>query len=168
MTADINILLLIPLVSILLYCIPVCYLDVRYREVNNWYWLPLVLVNLPGTAYLYVEGWYPWYCLIISLITVGIFAAMVQIDLLNGADFIFLSFIALFWIINPHPFPHGIQVQFYVYLLVSMILTSGCILLLNYVRGERKGWVAMMQDYPRGVPYMLTISLAFILSYLWG
>jgi hypothetical protein len=93
---------------------------------------------------------------------------MVRLDLLNGADFLFLVFIALFWIVNPNPFPHGIQVQFYIYLIVAMLVTAGAVFLINYLKGERKGWIEMMQDYPRGVPYMLTISFAFVMSYLWG
>jgi Flp pilus assembly protein protease CpaA len=168
MTDLINILLLVPLVSILIYIIPVCYLDVRYREVNNWYWLPLLIVNVPTAVYLYVSVWYPWYCLLISLIIIGIFAFMVRIDFLNGADFIFLACIALFWIVNPHPLPHSIQIQFYLYLLISMLVTAAAVLCLNYLRGERKSWIAMMQEYPRGVPYILPVSFAFVLSYLLG
>jgi len=168
MTELINILLLVPLVSILLYIIPMCYLDAKYREVNHWYWLPIILVNVPVTAYLYVEGWYPWYAFVISLIICGIFLVVMRLGLLNGADFLFLAFVALFWIVNPHPFPHGIQAQFYIYLIVSMLVTAGMILAINYMKGERKGLVAMMQDYPGGVPYMLTISLAFILSWRLG
>ena len=164
----IDILLLIPLVSILLYIPILCYLDIRYREIEHWYWLPLVLVNVPVVVYLYVEGWYPWYAFVISLITCGIFLVVMKLGLLNGADFLFLLFISLFWIVNPNPWPHGIQFQFYVYLMVAMLVSAGGVLVLNYLRGERKGWIPMMQDYPRGVPYMLTISLAFILSYLLG
>lgn len=166
--ALIDTLLLVPLVSVLLYIIPLCYLDIRYREVEHWYWLPLVLVNVPVMVYLYVSEWYPWYAFVISVVTCGIFLAVMKLGLLNGADFMFLIFIALFWIVNPYPLPHGIQAQFYVYLIVAMLVTSGCILGINYVKGERKGLVAMMQDYPRGVPYMLTVSLAFVLSWRLG
>lgn len=164
----INILLLIPLVSILLYIIPLCYLDIRYREVEHWYWLPLVLVNVPVMVYLYVSEWYPWYAFVISVVTCGIFLAVMRLGLLNGADFLFLVFISLFWIVNPNPWPHGIQAQFYVYLIVAMLVTAGAVLTVNYLKGERKGLVAMMQDYPRGIPYMLTISLAFVMSWVWG
>ena len=168
MTELINTLLLVPLVSIMAYIFPLCVLDIWYREVENYYWLPLVLVNVPVAAYLYVEGWYPWYCFLISIVTIGIFAAMVWFDLLMGADFWFLAFISLFWIVNPNPFPHGIQAQFYVYLIASMLLTAIAVLVVNYLRGERKGVLAMVQDYPRGVPYILTISLAFVLELFVG
>jgi hypothetical protein len=168
MTELVNTLLLVPLVTILAYIFPVCALDIWYREVENKYWIPLLVVNTPVAAYLYVEGWYPIYCLAISVVIIGIFAAMVWFDFLNGADFWFLAFIAMFWIVNPNPFPHGIQVQFYVYLIVAMLITAGAVLVVNYFKGDRKGLVAMMQDYPRGIPYMLTISLAFVMSYFWG
>jgi Flp pilus assembly protein protease CpaA len=161
-------LLLIPLYSILLYIVPLCYLDLKYREVNNWYWLPLVLVNAPVTAYMYWYGWYPWYCLLTSIIITGIFAVMVLIDFLNGADFLFLLFITFFWIINPNPWPHGIQLQFYFYLLTAMAITAIITFSLN-CRAKRYGsWIEMINNYPRGVPFMLSISLAFILSYLLG
>jgi len=168
MTELVNILLLVPLVSILLYIIPMCYLDIKYREVNHWYWTPLVLVNVPVAAYLYVEGWYPPYAFAISLVTCGIFFTVLKLGLLNGADFLFLIFIALFWIVNPNPWPHGIQAQFYIYLIVAMLVTAGVVLAINYMKGERKGLVAMMQDYPRGVPYMLPISFGFLLSLVIG
>lgn len=164
-----NTLLLIPVVSIMAYIFPLCVLDVWYREVENWYWLPLILVNFPGMLYFYYTGLYPIYCLAISLVTIGIFAYMVRIDLLNGADFIFLSLIALFWIVNPNPWPHGVQLQFYVYLIVAMLITAAVLPFANYLRGKRSDSLyEMMSNYPRGVPYMLTISFAFVLSYLWG
>ena len=168
MTELINTLLLIPVVTIMAYIVPVCLLDIWYREVENWYWVPLIVVNVPVAAYLYVSGWYPWYCLLISLVIVGIFAALVELHLLNGADFIFLACIALFWIVNPNPFPHGIQLQFYFYLLTAMALAGLGAFILNLLADRKGTWIEMVSTIPGGIPFMLPISLAFVMSYLWG
>ena len=162
-------LLLVPLCSIMAYLFPVCVLDIKYREVNPFLWAPLLIVNVPVMVYLYVSEWYPWYCFLISLVTCGIFYAIWKTDLLQGADYLFLSFIALFWIVNPHnPWPHGIQIQFYFYLLATMAVTAVLVFIYN-VWSDRKGtWIQMLQDYPRGIPFMLPISLAFVLSYFLG
>jgi hypothetical protein len=169
MTDCINTLLLIPLCSIMAYLVPLCVFDIYYREVNHWYWLPLVFVNVPVMAYLYFTGWYPWYCFLISIIVIGVFSAMVKVGLLNGADFLFLLFISLFWIVNPHPLPHGVQIQFYFYLLVAMLITAGILPIANYLRGVKSDSILeLMSTYPRGVPFMLPVSFAFCLSYLVG
>jgi Flp pilus assembly protein protease CpaA len=151
------------------YIVPLCILDIELREVNHWYWTPLVLVNLPVMIYMYYTGSYPWWCFLISLIIIGIFAAMTKLGLLNGADFMFLLFISLFWIVNPNPWPHGIQVQFYFYLLVAMLLTAAVLPFANYLRGVKSDNILeLMSTYPRGVPFILPISLGFVLSYAVG
>jgi len=163
-------LLLIPLISIMTYLIPICVFDILDREVEPLYWIPLLIINIPVMIYLYLTEWYPWYCFVISLVTIFIFSAMFKLELLQGADYLFLSFISMFWIVNPHnPWPHGVQIQFYIYLMIAMLITAAILPFANYLRGVTSdNLLEMMSTYPRGVPFMLPISAAFLLSYLFG
>lgn len=166
---DDHIAILVPVISFLIYIPILCYLDIRSREVDHWIWLPLVIPNSIIAAYMYLIGSYPWYSLLISLIVIGIFFYCQKNHLIEGADYIFLCCITMFFVVNPFPYAHGLmQIPFYIYLIVSMMVTALGVLAYNYLAGNRWGLVDMMSRYPRGIPFMLPISAAFIVTLLWG
>ena len=157
----------------LLYIPVLCYLDLRYREVEPRYWWPLLIVCIPITGSMYLSDQYPWFSLLISIVMCGIFYAVFRFGYLEGADFLFLCFISAFWVVNPNPWPHGLmQVIFYIYLIVAMLITAGYIMVYNINRGylvrSIPDMVRLFSDYPNGFPFMLPISLAFVLSVVLG
>lgn len=153
-----------------LFYIPVlCYLDIRYREIDHRTWIGIFLIGTPITSYLYISGLYPLTSLILSVIMAAIFYYAYTRHYIEGADFMFLFWITMFWVVNPFPVPHGpMQIIFYLYLVVTMIITAGVVLAYNYAKGNRWGLVEMMSCYPGGVPFILPISAAFILSVVMG
>jgi len=164
-----NILLQIPIISLLLYVPVVCYADLKWREIPHLWWLPLWAVNVPVMVWFYLVGFYPIYALPISLIMAGIFWTMHQFDYLQGADTLWLWAISLFFVLNPVPILHGPeQFIFYLYLMAMMILTAPVLFFLNALQGIRGNLYIMMSNWPRGVPLVLPISAAFLLTVVLG
>jgi len=164
MIAD-NILILFPVISFLIYVPILCYLDIKEREVEHWVWLPLVIPNAILLAYMHYINSYPWYSFVISLIMCGIFFYCQKRELIGGADFIYLCCISLFFVVNPFPYPHGLmQIPFYIYIMIAMAVTALATLAYNYISGNRWTVFEMMSRYPRGIPFMLPISVAFLLT----
>ena len=158
-------LLWIILAMFLAYIPVLCYLDLKYREVNHWIWTPMFLIGTCITVYMYIQGYYLLDTLVGTLLSILIFYVLMETDYIQGADFLFLSFITAFWIINPYPINHGMmQLIFFIDLLTIMILTSLVVLIYNIVKGNRWGLIKMMNTYPRGLPYMIPISVAFLMS----
>jgi Flp pilus assembly protein protease CpaA len=158
------------IVLVFLCYIPVlCYLDIRYRQIDHKIWILLFLIGTPITAYLYTSQMYPVISLIISLIMAAIFYFAYLHNYLQGADFMYLFWITMFWVVNPFPVPHGLmQIIFYLYLMIVMILTAPVILVYNYLKGHRWGLVDMMSSFQGGIPFIIPISVAFVLSVMFG
>jgi hypothetical protein len=164
-----TILLQIPVISLLIYVPVVCYADLKWREIPHLWWLPLWAVNVPVMVWLYSIGLYPIYALPISLIMAAIFWTMHQFDYIQGADLIWLWAISLFFVLNPVPFLHGPeQLIFYLYLMAMMILTAPVLFFLNLARGSHGTLKEMMSEWPRGVPLVLPISAALLLTVVLG
>jgi hypothetical protein len=164
-----EILIRLPVAILLVYVPFICILDLKWREIPPAIWLPLWIVNVPTVSYLYLAGFYPWYALPFSLIMCGIFRAMYSRGLIHGADVYWLWAVSLFFVVNPFPVPHGIeQFPFYVFLITTMMLTAGILLWANYRAGRRGTVVQMLSNYPGGVPLVLPISAAFLLTVVFG
>jgi hypothetical protein len=163
-------LLLVPVLSILAYLPYLIACDIATREVPYNAWLPLIAVNvLPLVYFLIIPDGYPWYSLVISAVMIAVFYVVMLRGLLQGADFIFLAVISLFWVVNPFPWPHGLmQIIFYIDLFIVMILTAFCILVYNIAAGNRWGIIDMMSKYPRGIPFIIPIAAAFVMSVMFG
>lgn len=170
MTSLIDTLLWINLVVILIYIPVLCYLDVRYREVNPILWAPMLLICGGITAYLYLTGFYPWYSLVISLVMCLIFHLVFRSGYIEGADYLFLCGISMFWVMTPvGGYAHGLmQLLFYPYLIAAMAITALLVFAYNLLKGSRLDIVTMMSYYPGGVPFMLPISAAFVMSVVMG
>lgn len=167
----IEFLIWIPVLSILDYIPLVCWLDTKCREVQPVYWAPLVAINMPGFVVLYLTGTYPWYSLAISLVMCFIFWAMAA-RLIGGTDYIFMCLISLFFVVSPLPYPPGhnglMQPMFYCTLILCMMVTCMAVFAYNWIAGNRWTFWKMIQDYPRGIPFILPISAAFLLALAWG
>jgi hypothetical protein len=166
MTPFIEILIRLPVISLLAYIPFVCYLDVKRRTVPLFLWLPLWLVNVPVAVYLYREGLYPAAAIPLSLIICAFLYLAMRVGAyqnLNGDDLLYLWAISAFFITNPFPVPHGIAfLPFYIYLVTAMLCTVPVVAFLN-LRAGRRGL-----QYPGGIPMMLPISAALIMTVVWG
>lgn len=166
-TADI--LLWINFLVLLAYVPVVCYLDIKYREVHPYLWIPMVIVCTPIISYMLASGYYPWYTLMISFVMIVVFKAAMMKHYIEGADFLYLSLISLYWVVTPVGWVHGLmQVQFYIYLLFVSFITATVILAYNYLSDNRWDIAMMMSEYKNGIPYMVPISAAFLLSVVFG
>jgi hypothetical protein len=164
-----EIMVRVPITTLLLYVPVICWLDLRDREIPHELWIPLWVVNIPALYYLYRAGYYPLAALPISLVMCGIFYVMNARGSIEGADMLWLWAISLFFVINPWPVPHGImQPVFYIYLIVIMILTAGVLLVLNYRKGYRDTMVQMMSRWDNGVPFVVPISAALVATVVFG
>lgn len=162
-------LLWINLVAFLCYIPVVCYLDIKYREVDPRYWIPLVVVCLPILLYTIMWELVPWYSLVISGVMILIFHSAMRLRCLEGADFLFLSLISLFWVVTPVGWVHGLmQIQFYIFFAFASAITAIYILMYNIMNGNDWDILKMMSEYPCGFPYMITISIAFLMSVVLG
>lgn len=164
-----NILLWINLLVLIAYTPIVCYFDIKYREFHPALWIPMILLCGPIFIHMTISGLYPWYSFVLSLIMIGIFRMAMYMKFIEGADFLYLSLISLFWVVNPVGWTHGLmQIQFYVYLLFVSMITATIILIYNYLSDNRWDVVMMMSEYKNGIPYMVPISAAFLLSVIMG
>ena len=160
-----DIAITIPIVTILSVIPSVCYSDIRNREVSDFFWTLLLLLNAPGAIYLYAAEYYPPFTLLTSAAMSLLFYLTVKKGLLQQADGIFLTIISIFYIINPWPVPHGsVQLAFLVNLITMMFMTAIIVVGYNVLKGNRYDLVKMASEYPGGVPFMLPISAAFVLT----
>jgi hypothetical protein len=164
-----ELLLRIPIISLLAYLPFIIYADVKWRQIPPHWWLPLWGLNIPIMVYFYRSGYYPIQTAILSMIMIGIFWVMHHRDLIQGADTVFLWAISLFFVAAPFPVIHGdAQLIFYLYLIAMMILTAPVLFFLNVRRGFRGSLYAMMSEWPGGVPMLIPISAALVLAVLFG
>ena len=142
----------------------ICILDIKYREVPNFIWVYLGIINIPCIAVLYLTG-LPYTYIALSIGLVGLYCLMWSREWIGGADAKFLSIIAI-----STPL---LQFTFYLWLMIIL----GILPFVVYVRNK---WFdkdllkpmmtlkSMFTYYPRGIPYTVPISIAFVISSLAG
>jgi len=89
-----------PVLVILSYIPFLIRMDLKDREIPHETWvgmLPMFIV----TGYLYAIRYYPLEMMALSFIFVAIFFTAMKLGAFEGADFIFLAFISLFFVVNP-------------------------------------------------------------------
>ena len=74
--------------------------DIKTREIPHKEWMPFMPL-LGATAMLYAMGFYPLECLEVAIIMVAVWFVVMKLNLIEGADFIFLSIISLLVAVNP-------------------------------------------------------------------
>jgi hypothetical protein len=146
-----------PLVSLLLYVPVVCYLDLKVREVEHYYWYPLVLMNVPTVIMLLLDGNGLLY--IPGLVATVIWFVAMRFHLFGGADFLYLTWISLFFIYNPISHHWLMVLPFTIYLVACLTISAMWIVIFNLFRG--KGFIL---TFEHGVPMMFPISAALILT----
>ena len=142
-------------IVLLLYTIPSCYFDIKYREIPKGFWNPMVIICAPITTVLYMVGYYPWY---LALLSVGFFLLYLTMALhgwYEGADFWYLAFISLFLVINPLTGHILLTFSFAIFLLASVV---GFALICNAIPTMKSAQFPMM--VPISLALCLTVAIA--------
>ena len=156
-------------VAIIAYIPYICYSDIKTRTVDLRVWIPLVVIGGMATIIYLIES--PprnYYLLGITIILCGILFAGTLIKALGGADFIFASIIMLSMQYNPFVFPRAFfALDFFWTLLLVTICLPPIIYAYNLFEYDpSKTFIAKLTHFPRGIPFMLVISFAFIATIL--
>lgn len=112
----------------------------------------MLIPNIPALCILYTNG-LPLTYLALSIGLIGFYCLMWSKNWIGGADAKFLSAIALIVPLSPFSY-YPFQLTFYIALAVVL----GCVPFAIYAITRGKSWV----EYPRGIPYMIPISIAFV------
>ena len=164
----------IPLILILAYIPFVCICDIKYRKMAWDYWIPLVAVNgYYLIQYLLQSPERNFYLLGVSVVLCLILLIMSYFGGFMGADWIFASLIILTIQYNPLVFPREFfALDFFWTLLITTCFVPIIVWAYNFKSGNLFGdevisqspytFIEMLTKYPRGVPFMLVISFAFI------
>ena len=164
----INILQYLPiLTTLLILCyIPfVCISDLRTRTFDFNYFWPLIIIGGANLAmYLLESPTRNYWLLALSLILCAILLTASMIGGIGGADFFFASFIMLFVQYNPFKFP---RVFFALDFFWTLMLVSICLPIIIYAYNcveynPPTTFIGKLTHCPRGVPFMLVISFAFV------
>lgn len=94
----------IPIILIAAYLPLLIRLDLNYREIPHETWIGM-FPWIVATGFLYFVGFYPIECMWIGFAFVLVYFVLMKLPerfrLIEGADFILLSFISLFVVVNP-------------------------------------------------------------------
>ena len=158
------ILSLITMLSFLVYCPVLCYLDWNYRDIGtNKLWIPLLVLNIPLLIFGYAIGLYPPVLALVSGISIALWVILFGIFLLwldkrPSADFVWLCLISIFMVLNPftgQPF-----MQMFTFYLVGMTAaTYWWIFLDNLILNH-----VLSLKMKNGIPYLIPISCALVLA----
>jgi len=159
-----------PVVTVLIFLIPMCYYDWTIREVPDKLFGALILINLPVFIYEYATGIFGVQNLLWSIP----FCIMYYLVMLrwphyfHGDDMILLCIISMFCVVNPRelggitlaPMPVTVMLYF----VGTMCVTLGLNFWRNLALGKRMDWFNMMNDFEGGLPLVLPIAAAFVLA----
>lgn len=150
-------MLWVPMISLLLYVPVVCYLDLKYREVEHDYWWPLMVMNVPTIVMLIWDGNVLLY--LPGLIVTAVWFIAMRFGAFEGADFLYLTWISLFFIYNPLSGHWLMVLPFTIFLVACLVITAGWVLMYNIFTGRGYGL-----HFTREIPMMIPISVALVLT----
>ncbi len=161
----------IGVVSTLIYIIPLCYWDIKYRKVPKWVFTPLILINIPSLIILYTNG-LPFAYIAISGMLTAFFIYLFSKNCYRGADARFLILISWFCILNPiNPLDSSNIFQLMFVIFLSATAVFWMIYVYFYNRKNHPTIKSLWQkfsNYPRGSPWMIPIAAAFILAVVFA
>lgn len=142
-------------IILLLYTIPACYFDVKYREVPKGFWNPLVIICAPITIVLYMVGVYPWYLALLSVGFSLLYLTMALLGWYEGADFWYLVFISMFLVTNPLTGHILLTFSYAIFLLASVV---GCALVCRAIPDKK------FAQFPMMIPISLALWLTVVIA----
>lgn len=127
----------------------------------------LWVISVPITALLYLLVVYPVEAFIISLFMTGIYFILMLKNIYQGADFMYLAGINLFFVTNPINGHSLMAITYGIFLIVSVIgFAAYYQVALRFKIQDILNWTSS-RDLP-GFPMMLPISLALVLTVVLG
>lgn len=171
MTDYIHIAAYIGVISTLIYLIPLCYYDIKYRRIPKYSFIPLIIVNIPALFILYTNGLPLGYIALAGLLT-AFFIFLFNRNCYRGADARFLILISWFCLLNPLN-PADSSNIFQIIFVIMLAAASVFWMIYVYFYNRSKGNKGMslwqkFNNYPRGSPWMIPISIAFILTVIFA
>jgi hypothetical protein len=153
-------MLWVPMVSLLLYVPIVCYLDLKYREIEHEYWWPLIALNVSTIVMMFIDGNYLLY--LPGLVATAVWFVAMRFHVFEGADFLYLTWISLFFIYNPISGHWLMVLPFTIFLIACLISTAGFVLVynMNTERGVSLGFDKLPMMLPICAALILTVVLA--------
>ena len=155
------------IISTLLYLIPLCHWDIKNRAIPKWAMAPLIIINIPALAILYMNGLPLAYIALSGLLTT-LFLVLFWKNCYRGADARFLILISWFCVLNPIN-PADSSNIFQIIFVIMLAFTSIMWMIYVYFYNRRIGnkGLSLFQkfnNYPRGSPWMVPIAVAFVLT----
>jgi hypothetical protein len=164
-------------ILILLYIPLVCYYDIWFRGFKFNCWIPLIIVGIAYLAeYILESPTKNLYMLGFTFLLIGILLCISLFKGMYGADVFFATFIMLFVQYNPFIYP---RVFFALDFFWTLLLLTCClpIPIFIYNKWKRMDWddinkehgygvIKMFTHIERGFPYLVIISLAYVLTLL--
>lgn len=152
-----NVFLMFPVISFLIYCPVLCYLDWMYHDIKTHdIWVPLVVMNLPVLIAGYIFGLYPPALVLISTFGVCLWFAAMWTGFLPGGDFVWLSLISIFVVLNPFTgLPFMLTFSFYI---IGMTAAAIFGIVLDKRLHRQKIDLHTVLDFP----YMIPICAALV------
>ena len=154
----------LPALAIMAYIPLVCYSDIKSREMNPKYFIPLAVIGLFSLTLYFIESParnYWFFGLTIGLCV--IFFGLTLIRAIGFADAIFVSLILLIMQYNPFT---SIRIffalDFFWMVMIFLCATPIYIWIYNTRHKNKYPVLEMLTSYPRHIPYMVIISIAFI------
>lgn len=146
----------IPIISLLVYCPVVCWLDWKYRDIGTHkIWLPLLAINIPALIAGYATNIYPWGLIPVTIL-ISLFWLAVFTRWKRGADAWWLVWITMFAVINPL-YNYIFVESFLVYLIIFTAAAYWAVWLDNRLVKHINGF-----EMENGIPFLIPISCAFI------
>jgi len=161
-------------ITTLIYLPLLCYYDIKFREFPKNILVPLVIINLIALAILYTNGLPPMYLLLAVFLT-SLYVILYALKAFKGGDARFLIIMAWVCPLNPlNPNDTFFQIQYPIFLAGVSVLWMiyvyfvGRKASIDPISFKKKPLWQKFNDYPRGSPWMIPISIAFILAVILG
>ena len=119
----------------------------------------MLAANMPLLVLFCALGVYEWWMLVPSLIAIPIYFVLMKMHYIEGADFMFILWILLFFVYNPVSGHWLMALPFSIFFAACTGIAGIWIGIWNIVRG--KGCVFDFEGY---VPMMFPISAALVLT----
>ena len=153
-----SLILWFPASVFLAYMPFLCLMDIRDREIPHEVWIGFFPL-FGSTGYLYAVGYYPIECMLISFVFVALYFAGMKLHLFEGAHFIMLSLISLFFVANP------ISGRVFMPLVMLEFLVATFVAAAIFIRVIP---INELEPKITEFPMVPIISVAFVLSVILG
>jgi len=146
-------------ILMLLYIPVLCYMDWKNREVPHDTWKLLIAFGCMSLIAGLLTGFYEWWMFVLAIVPIGLYFIAMKSNCIEGADWIFISLISLFFLYNPVTGLWFPILSFTIFLVAMLAITAFIVLEYNLLVHKTISF-----KLEGGVPLMFPISAALILT----